>query len=256
MEHILSLSYGKDSIACIEACMQLGYKIDRIVHAEVWATDTIPADLPEMVEFKTYADEVIKKRYGLTVEHACAMRNGDKLTYESLLYKFFTKGKNAGRIHGFPFTCGAWCNSHLKVNLLKKLKVIQYIGIAADEAERIERHKDKQNIMLPLVDIGWDETYCYKWCKDNDLLSPIYSDSARGGCWFCHNQSVRQLRLLRHNHPELWQLLLKWDKDSPVTFKPGCITVHDFEARFAAEEKGAVPCGKGFKWKMVKGVEQ
>lgn len=77
-QHILSLSYGKDSLACIEACKQLGYPIDRIIHAEVWATDTIPADLPPMVEFKKYADKIIKERYGLTVEHVCAMRKRER----------------------------------------------------------------------------------------------------------------------------------------------------------------------------------
>lgn len=46
MEYILSLSYGKDSLACLGAIEQLGWPLDRIVHAEVWATDTIPADLP------------------------------------------------------------------------------------------------------------------------------------------------------------------------------------------------------------------
>lgn len=73
MEHILSLSYGKDSLACLEACKLLGYPIDRVVHAEVWATDTIPADLPPMVEFKSKADAIIKARYGLTVEQYCAI---------------------------------------------------------------------------------------------------------------------------------------------------------------------------------------
>ena len=52
MEHILSLSYGKDSLACLGAIEQLGWPLDRIVHAEVWATDTIPADLPPMVRGK------------------------------------------------------------------------------------------------------------------------------------------------------------------------------------------------------------
>lgn len=42
-EHILSLSYGKDSLACLGAIEQLGWPLDRIIHAEVWATDTIPA---------------------------------------------------------------------------------------------------------------------------------------------------------------------------------------------------------------------
>lgn len=72
--NVLSLSYGKDSLACLGACEQLGIKIDRIVHAEVWATDTIPADLPPMVEFKKHADRIIKERYGIEVEHICALK--------------------------------------------------------------------------------------------------------------------------------------------------------------------------------------
>lgn len=63
-QHILSLSYGKNSLACLGAIEQLGWPLDRIVHAEVWATDNIPADLPPMVEFKTKADEIIKKKMG------------------------------------------------------------------------------------------------------------------------------------------------------------------------------------------------
>lgn len=51
-----------------------------IVHAEVWATDTIPADLPPMVEFKSKADKIIKQRYGIDVEHICAVRGGAYLS--------------------------------------------------------------------------------------------------------------------------------------------------------------------------------
>lgn len=75
-EYVLSLSYGKDSLACLEAIRQLGYPLDRIVHAEVWATDTIPADLPPMVDFKAHADKIIKDKYGIEVEHICAVRGG------------------------------------------------------------------------------------------------------------------------------------------------------------------------------------
>lgn len=52
MEHILSLSYGKDSLACLGAIELLGWPLDRIVTADVWATDTITADLPPMVEYE------------------------------------------------------------------------------------------------------------------------------------------------------------------------------------------------------------
>lgn len=141
----------------------------------------------------------------------------------------------------------------LKVQTLKEASpnddVIQMLGIAADEPVRIERHKDKKGIRLPLVEIGWAEADCRQWCIDNDLLSPIYTDTClRGGCWFCHNQGVQQLRELRHNYPDLWQLLLKWDSDSPVTFKADGHTVHDFDRRFEAEDKGFVSKDNRFHW--------
>ncbi len=85
--------------------------------------------------------------------------------------------------------------------------------------------------------MGWKEADCFQWCKENNLLSPIYQTSTRGGCWFCHNQSVAQLRELKKNFPDLWEILLQWDTDSPTTFKPDGHTVHDFEKRFVLEKK-------------------
>ena len=122
-EYVLSLSYGKDSLACLEAIRLLGLPLDRIITAEVWATDTIPADLPPMVEFREKADRIIKERYGITVEHTCAMRERERerLSYESVFYTKFSKGKNVGRIYGFPMQRGAWCNSKLKVKALSQL---------------------------------------------------------------------------------------------------------------------------------------
>jgi hypothetical protein len=46
----------------------------RKANTEVWATDTISADLPSMVDFKRKADQIILGRYGISVEHYCATR--------------------------------------------------------------------------------------------------------------------------------------------------------------------------------------
>ena len=254
-EHILSLSYGKDSLACLGAIEALGWPLDRIVHAEVWATDTIPADLPPMVEFKAKADRIIKERYGIEVEH---IRSGK--TYEEFFYTLRGNSRcdYAGLIWGFPFQQGAWCNSRCKVRPLNKATegCISYLGIAADEPERIARHIGKPNVKLPLVEAGWTESMCRKWCEENDLLSPIYTTATRGGCWFCHNQGVDQLRLLRRDYPEYWALLMKWDLDSPVTFKPDGHTVHDFDRRFALEDEGIVNPIHPFRWAMLDGDVQ
>ena len=131
-----------------------------------------------------------------------------------------------------------------------KINTVQYLGIAADEPERISRHSVPGKV-LPLVDIGWTEADCRKWCEENDLLSPIYTTSARGGCWFCHNQGIDQLRLLRKEYPDLWALLLKWDSDSPVSFKSDGHTVHDYDRRFQAEDEGKVPKDRKFRWSML-----
>ncbi len=135
-------------------------------------------------------------------------------------------------------------------NTTGAINIVQFLGIAADERERIKRHT-KNGVRLPLVDAGWDEAYCRKWCEKNDLLSPIYTDSARGGCWFCHNQGVGQLRLLRKNYPDLWSLLMKWDLDSPVTFHSDGHTVHDFDKRFEMEDKGIISANLPFRWDYI-----
>lgn len=249
MEHILSLSYGKDSLACLGAIEKLGWQLDRIIHAEIWATDTIPADLPPIIEFKKKADKIIKERYGITVEH---IRSDH--TYEELFYRIITSPKsiNAGKIYGFPMIKGAWCNSNLKVSTLNKLgkNNISYIGIAADEPKRFKTLSDIK--ISPLISAEWTEKMCFDWCVKNDLLSPVYRSSNRGGCWFCHNQSIDQLRLLRRDYPDYWKLLLKWDKDSPVSFKPDFHTVADYDRRFQLEDMGLIfPNDRHFRWKGV-----
>lgn len=253
MEYVLSLSYGKDSLACLGAIEQLGWPLDRIVHAEVWATDTIPADLPPMVEFKAKADEIIYRRWGIRVEHFRA-----DVSYQDVFYRprLSTRRKDlpVQPIYGFPILKGAWCNSHLKMAPIKKAKPnggVSYVGIAADEPERIARQACKPDTKMPLVEAGWTEAMCREWCERNDLLSPIYTTATRGGCWFCHNQGVQQLRQLRRDYPELWQLMLKWDADSPVTFKPDGHTVHDFDERFRLEDELLIDPTKTFRWEML-----
>lgn len=248
-EHILSLSYGKDSLACLGAIEQLGWPLDRIVHAEVWATDTIPADLPPMVEFKKKADEIIKERWGIEVEHVRG-----RYDFETRFYKRCTgkSEKYAGEYTGWPGIIRNWCNSELKVCALRKAQKCAkkiYIGIASEEQNRFHNLSGKK--LSPLVEAGWDEAHCRRWCEENDLLSPIYTTATRGGCWFCHYQSVEQLRLLRRNYPELWRLMLKWDVDSIRSFHADGHTVHDFDRRFQLEDEGFVYADDRFRWDML-----
>lgn len=247
MEYVCSLSYGKDSIVIPELCKRHGLPLDRIVHVEIMATPTIHSDLPPMLEFKAKADKIIKERYGIEVEHIHA-----PVSYEEKFYSKFEKGKRKGDIYGFPMLRGAWCNSRLKLSVLNQFNkqgIVQYVGICADEPERIKRLNG--NKISPAAEFGYTEQDCWEIAEELDLLSPSYKDSFRGGCWFCHNQSADQLRKLRKNYPEYWQLLLKWDNDSPITFKVDGRTVHDFDRRFQLEDEGFITADNPFRWSML-----
>lgn len=231
MEYIGNISYGKDSLAMLEVIKQNNMPLDRLIHAEIMATPTIPADLPEMMEFKEKADKIIKKRYGLKVEHIHA-----KNSYEEYFYKKRgkrAKPENVGKMYGFPIMGGNWCNAILKMSVLNKFNkknIIQYVGIAIDEPKRFKILNERK--ISPLKKFNITEQQCYDWCEEHDLLSPIYKIATRGGCWFCHNQSMGQLKNLRKQFPEYWKLMLKWDSDSPVSFRTDGTTLHDLDERF------------------------
>ena len=128
-EYILSLSYGKDSLACLGAIQHLGWPLDRIVTADVWATDTIPAEYPPVVAFKAHVDAYILEHYGIAVEHYCATRvdgvEKEKVTYNDGFYHVLQSGNNAGTIKGFPMQRGPWCQK-LKLEALKQAEKMTY----------------------------------------------------------------------------------------------------------------------------------
>ncbi len=126
---------------------------------------------------------------------------------------------------------------------------MEYLGIAADEPARFGQLNERKR--APLVEFGIEEDLCGLYCRYNDMLAPTYETSCRDGCWFCHNQGVGQLRLLRRNYPDLWALLMKWDLDSPVSFKADGHTVHDFDRRFQMEDERRVPTNNTFRWSML-----
>lgn len=253
---IVNLSYGKDSLAAIHVAIDiLGWNVVRIVHAEVWATDTIPGDSPDMVEFKKRVDAYILRRWGVAVEHFRSKDTFESFFFDTIKYKTErSREDRTGQIHGWPYLKGSWCLRQLKLAALDKVQretkgCTVAIGIAIDEPDRF--HNLVGGRISPLVAAGWTEKMCMKWCEDNDLVSPDYHHSDRSGCWFCPKQRLEQLRHLRHNHPELWAKMLEWDPHSPVTFKPDKHTVADYDARFTAEDAGLVPIGSKFRWSML-----
>lgn len=126
---------------------------------------------------------------------------------------------------------------------------MEYLGITADEPKRFGQLNER--IRAPLVEFGIEEELCGLHCKYEGILAPTYESSFRDGCWMRHNQGVKQLRHLRKNYPELWSILMKWDTDSPVSFKPDGHSVHDYDRRFQLEDEHLLSPDGPFFWKKL-----
>lgn len=107
LQYIARISHGKDSLKMLDVIFSRGLPLDRITTTDVWATDTIRGEYPEMVKFKTRVDEYIWRKYKIEVEHLCAMRDGKKLTYESLFYHVPKRKSGGGGHPRIPNLMGA-----------------------------------------------------------------------------------------------------------------------------------------------------
>lgn len=235
MKHIASCSFGKDSLAAIICRAERGEPVDEAVYCRIMFDNETSAELPEHEDWiHNQAIPFLKSRYGVKTTIVQAEKS-----YTDYFYTRFQKGKKIGRIYGFPYLQGPWCNDRLKVRPINKWQkqageYTAIIGIAADEVKRIARNTGP-NKALPLVDYGITEAEAFDICQKNELLSPVYNGGReRLGCWFCHNQRIGELRRLRDEYPALWEKLMKLDAVSPVTFKPNK-TLKDFDERFEGE---------------------
>ena len=181
MQYIARISYGKDSLKMLEVIHSRGLPLDRITTTDVWATETISANLPPVEAFKARMDERIWELYRIEVEHLCARnRDGTKKTYEQMFYhvpnrrsqsvqvereragssaeKFEAsqtcgiRGVNPtskelpvyrqqGSIKGFPGTVG--------VNWCQKLKLVQDQWISGTDLSMVQETQNRQGANTP-----------------------------------------------------------------------------------------------------------
>lgn len=150
IEHIARISFGKDSLKMLDVIITRGLPLDRVTTTDVWATDTIRAELPDVLLAKERIEEKLWQMYRLEVDHLCARnKDGTKRTYEQMFYHIPNRRSQSvqverererdgirpapyreqGSITGFPPNTG--------YNYCQKLKLARqpYQGMAAIQRE-------------------------------------------------------------------------------------------------------------------------
>lgn len=209
MKYIASCSFGKDSLATILLALMHGEPLDEVVYCEVMFDGTISGEVPEHHAFIYGRAIPFLERNGINV---VVLRS--EMTYIDSFYRVLKKGRAAGRINAWPL-CGRCCIQRdckiAPINAYMRSLgsgVVQYIGIAHDEQERLARLEAGKTVSL-LKKYRKAERDAADICRRAGLYSPAYAFTDRNGCFFCPNANDRELRHLYDFHPDLWARLLE-----------------------------------------------
>jgi 3'-phosphoadenosine 5'-phosphosulfate sulfotransferase (PAPS reductase)/FAD synthetase len=260
MKYILSLSFGKDSMALLLEVLKRKMPLDYVIYCDIKYNNEISANHPLMAEWIPKAEKILKEKFGVEVLHLYPNK-----TFEEQFYTQKEKGKHKGDIYGYPYSVGSWCNDRLKLQPIKQFLskvmkehycITEYVGIAKDEHQRLDRYKSletENHKYITLADLDISEKEATEICKKHNLLSPIYDNAQRGGCWFCIKQSSADLYELYTKYPHLFNKLVEIEKDSINSFTPRK-TIRQIKEEFDA---GKLPRKRNFdknkRYETVKG---
>ena len=137
----------------------------------------------------------------------CDYRKYEYITAKSVVADYY--GVVDGQPHTLTVTdlSEAGVRTQIRYGSSADACTVQYIGIAKDEQARLARLGGNQVSLLDKYD--YTEADAKQLCRQAGLLSPVYDFTDRGGCWFCPNAKMEELRHLYDHHPDLWARMLE-----------------------------------------------
>ena len=244
--HAVSLSGGKDSTAMLLLMIEQDMPIDVVLTADTGM------EFPEMYEHLQKLDDLLYRERGIHITTLRHPKGFEWLMFEAPKVKqsSIEKRQRLGVSlygNGWPGPHVRWCTGQLKTHLIRKevnrLKkernAMHYVGIAADEPNRIKGEQ------YPLVDQGITEAEALRICYDRGFdWGGLYQIYNRCSCWCCPLQRIGALKKLRTHHPELWARLREMDQRAIAQFGHNPLgqfrknwTVEQLEQRFANEDR-------------------
>ena len=231
MEHIVSLSGGKDSTAMLLMMIERNMPIDHIVCVDM------TKEFPEMYDHLRKLEEYI-----LPLKIDFLKINFDYYLGEHIKRKGKNKGKSG---YGWSDFRNRWC-TRLKSRAIKNYvdaiedETVEYIGIAYDEKHRAYKnlYKDRRpkNVSYPLIEWKISENECLKYCYSKGFyFGGLYEHIDRVSCFCCPLSGLDKLRYVYWKRPELWNIMKKMDQQSYRDFRPD-YTLIELEKKFNKEK--------------------
>ena len=236
MKYIASCSFGKDSLAMVLRLVEDKYPLDEVIYYNTGA------------EFKAIEKNKDKIKVLLKAKNILFTElKPEKDFFYTMLEKPVIK-RDGTKQNGYK-----WCGGLCRWGTTEKLRainnnyrkygnevIVEYIGIAIDEQERIARERVKRQKdrvkLYPLAEWGMKEADCLRYCyekgfdwNENDI--ELYEILDRVSCWCCRNKNLKELKNIYQFLPDYWKRLKVLQDMIDIPFKNGK-TIFDLENKF------------------------
>lgn len=234
MKTLVSLSWGKDSLAMLLKMIDSGMTVDEAVFYDTG------------MEFGgLYA----VRDAALPLLEAHGIKYTELKPDYDFLYKMFDKPVN-GRTNGFHYGY-SWCGGRCRWGTTDKLKALDryaeargaqmFVGIAADEKRRLERERKPYKRFL-LDELGMTEAECLEFCYKRGFFweengTRLYDILDRVSCWCCANKNLKELKNIYQFLPGYWERLKDLQARTDRPMKGPGKSVYKLEQRFEKENE-------------------
>lgn len=235
VKYIASCSFGKDSLAMVLLLLEKKYPLDEVIFFDTG------------MEFHAIYNNRDKLSDILFRNNIKFSVLNDKHSFEYNAFQREVHKKDGTITYGYDWCGGSrrWgtagklstINRHYKESYGDEV-IVEYVGVAADERERIERYRLKRTKSVkiyPLIEWGMTEQDCLNYCyehgwnwKENDI--DLYEILDRVSCWCCANKNQKEIENIIMYLPEYWRRINEYEQRCGVFYKKkGC---QYFEEKF------------------------
>lgn len=240
MKFIASNSNGKDSLFMILELIRRKYPLDLVLFFDTGK------EFDAIYDTWSRVKGILKKE---NIPWAVLKPEND---FDYYFNEKEVKSRDGSIKTGYSW-CGGICRwmTSFKTKAIKEYykthfpgeSIVEYIGIAADEKDRVAVPSAKENIlkMYPLIYWGYTENDCFVGCykagftwRESDTDVELYQILDRVSCWCCKNKNLRELRNIHDVLPQYWEKLKAMQDKTEIPFKKDA-SIHALEERFAVK---------------------
>lgn len=244
MKYVASCSFGKDSLAMVLRVLEEQLPLDEVIFYDTGMEfDSIYYNRDRM-------KNILKQHNIVFTELSSENHFLFDMFVRPIKYKN-PKNKSYPIHYGYEW-CGArgirWGTSGKTSTIIKHYKsvygdedITEYIGIAADEINRVRTSKFKNiHKVYPLINWSMTEDDCLNYCYEhgwawNENGIELYDILDRVSCWCCQNKNLKELKNIYRYLPDYWQRLRGLQSRIETPMKGVGKSVFQLEERFKKE---------------------